>query len=369
MRVLMLVQQMDETDWLRAFIVDWVRALAAHVDQIDVLTLERGQATLPENVTARSLGKNQGKEGSRNRAHELWNFQRAVFQLAPYADVIFSHMTPRYTWLAAPAATVFGKRQVLWFTHRHASAQTRAALACSWRVVTAMPESFPIASPKVRALGHGIDTEFFAPADETSGRGTACRAPTNIADPHPTIIHVARIMPIKHQATLIRALTQLPAARAVFVGDVPIGQEQHRPYADELKALADDLNVSDRVTFAGGLLPPAVRDAVQRATIAVNLSPPGLFDKAALESMATGIPTIVGSHAFDDLLGDQAALLRLDSPDDVDGLVERTRTLLALSPDERAQIGHKLRARVIESHSLDRLMRRLVNVFATGEPE
>lgn len=350
MHVLMLVQQMDETDWLRAFTVVWVRALAAHVDHIDVVTLERGPADLPSNVAVYSLGKEHGK----NRARELWRFQGNVFGLARHADVIFSHMTPRYTWLAAPAATLWRRRQVLWYTHRHASRQLRVALAASWRVTTAMPDSFPVASPKVRALGHGIDTDFFAPGDQ----------PPTGAD----VIHVARLMPIKQQATLIRALDHVPAANAVFVGAVPAGQEQYQMYADRLRDLAADLHISDRVTFTGGLLMPAVRDAYRRAAVAVNLSPPGLFDKAALESMATGVPTLVSNAAFDDLLGEHVDLLRIAAPDDVAGLADRLRRVLALSPGERARIGADLRARVIESHSLARLMPRLVSVFATGEP-
>jgi glycosyltransferase involved in cell wall biosynthesis len=155
----------------------------------------------------------------------------------------------------------------------------------------------------------------------------------------------------------------------VFVGDVPAGQEIHADYANRLRALADQLGVAERVTFTGGLLAPQVRDWYQRAAVAVNLSPPGLFDKAALESMATAVPTIVSSPAFDSLLGDHAPLLRLTSPDDLDGLADRLQTLLAMSPEQRARIGLVLRERVIAEHSLERLMPRLVRVFATGEPE
>src|SRR5215207_7954403 len=160
MRVLMLVQQMDERDWLRAFIVGWVRALAAHVDQLDVLTLEMGEYHVPDNVSVYSMGKERGK----NRLRELSAFHRHMLRLAPKANVIFSHMTPRYVLLAAPYASLFRKPQVLWYTHRQPSAQLRLALALCWRIGTASPESFPIKSNKVRALGHGIETDFYAPA-------------------------------------------------------------------------------------------------------------------------------------------------------------------------------------------------------------
>jgi hypothetical protein len=60
-------------------------------------------------------------------------------------------------------------------------------------------------------------------------------------------------------------------------------------------------------------------------------------------------------------------LLRLESPEDVDGLARRLRVLLALTPDERARIGSYARQQVVALHSLDQLVTRLVNVFETGE--
>ncbi len=349
MRVLMLVQQIDERDWLRAFIVDWVRALAAHVDQLDVITLEHGEATLPPNVTVRSLGKERGK----NRLRALREFHRAMNELTPHADVIFSHMTPRYVLLAAPYARRFHKRQVLWFTHRQQSWQLRLALRLCWRVVTSVEDSFPIQSPKVRVLGHGIDTRFYAPD------------PSVPADTPPVIVHVARLMPIKHQESLLRALPNLPGVRAVFVGGVPGGQDPR--YAERLERQARNFGVADRVTFTGGLPAEQVRDWYRRAAVAVNLSPVGLFDKTALESMATGTMTLVSSPAFDDLLGTNAPLLRISAPDSVDELTAHLKTLLALSAIQRGKIGIGLRERVMAQHSIENLMPKLVQVFETGE--
>ena len=51
------------------------------------------------------------------------------------------------------------------------------------------------------------------------------------------------------------------------------------------------------------------------------------------------------------------------------GLVDRLRALLALSASERAALGAAQRQRVIEAHSLNHLIGRLVNVLNTGEPE
>lgn len=171
-------------------------------------------------------------------------------------------------------------------------------------------------------------------------------------------------MPIKRQSMLIRALPDVPDARAVFVGDVP--PETDPAYRTELDDLARTLAVTERVTFAGSQPPDALREQYRRAAVAVNLSPAGLFDKAALESMAVGVPTVVTNPAFDDLLPDPR--LRLPDSDDSPTLAARLRELLALDEGERHAIGVSLRERVVAAHSLDGLIERLVRVLNTGEP-
>ncbi|MBZ0278410.1 MAG: glycosyltransferase, partial [Anaerolineae bacterium] len=184
----------------------------------------------------------------------------------------------------------------------------------------------------------------------------------------PLIVHVARLMPIKHQATVIRALAEIVPdtdAEVAFIGGVPDNNDLN--YLTGLERLAAQLGVSDRVTFTGALPAEEVRDWYRRAAVAVNPSPVGLFDKAALESMATGVPTIVSSPAFDSLLGEYVPQLRIDSPEDVTDLADRLWALLTHSPEEHYPMTQAIRERV-EAHSLEQLMVRLVNVFRDGEP-
>jgi glycosyltransferase involved in cell wall biosynthesis len=123
--------------------------------------------------------------------------------------------------------------------------------------------------------------------------------------------------------------------------------------------------VAERVTFAGNQSAEGVRDWQRRAAVAVNLSPLGLFDKAALEGMAVGVPTIVGSSAFDDVIGDK--YLRLDDMDDATALALRLRDVLAMPEAERRKLGMIQRNHVVKAHSLDGLIGKLVNVLNTGE--
>jgi glycosyltransferase involved in cell wall biosynthesis len=375
MLVLMITQRLDERDWLVSVIPRWVNGLAQHVDALDVVALEIGQYTPPPNVCTYTMGKEHG----RGKFGKMLGFYRAVISLIGKADAVFVHMIPRYVVMVGPLALLARKPLALWYTHRHASLQLRLALPFCRRVMTASPDSFPLPTDKLRVLGHGIDTDFYSPQPQPlsiGGEGLQddVLPPLRVRgggqgeglEERPAILHVARLMPIKHQKTLLRALASGIDAQVVLVGDVPQGKSA--VYGEDLKALAYGLGIDSRVTFAGGLPPDSVRDWYRRAAIAVNLSPPGLFDKAALESMAAGTPTIVSNPAFDSLLGDYVSKLRIDSPEDVEGLAARLLALLALDDAERRTMGLYIRERVIAAHGLERLMPQLVNMLKTGEP-
>src|SRR5258708_36867986 len=131
MRIAMFVQQVDERDWLRAFTLDWIRGLATRVERVDVITLEQGKATLPANAIVHSMGKERGY----GRGRELLEYYRALGRVIRHTDVLFCHMTPRYSWLAAPVPALFPKPQALWYTPRQLNWELRRALN-GWRFGT-----------------------------------------------------------------------------------------------------------------------------------------------------------------------------------------------------------------------------------------
>ncbi len=371
----------DADDPLLGFTTLWINRLAEHYERIDVITMRAGRLTVAANVRVYSVGKEKGY-GNVRRTFEFYRILARLRRERPYG-ACFAHMMPLFAVMGAPL--LMGIPIVVWYTHRQRHRTLEWAERVSSRVVTAASDSFPIPSDKVRVLGHGIDTEFFSPPhlrplpDFSEGKKAApdsAPAPTReltdgegksgappCASMKRSIVQVARLMPIKQQAALIRALVDLPEARAIFVGDVP--PETDVGYRAELEALARDLGVADRVTFAGNQPSAAVRDFYRQASAAVNLSPAGLFDKAALESMAMEVPTLVISPAFCPSLGKYADWLLIDPPE---SLTARLSRILALSQAERQAMGAELRANVVAQHSLDQLIARLVSVLNTGEP-
>ncbi|MDX2162345.1 MAG: glycosyltransferase family 4 protein [bacterium] len=344
----------DADDPVLGFTTEWINRLAAHFRRIDVITMRAGRVSVAPNVRVFSMGKERGDSEPR-RALAFYRILARLL-LARRYTACFAHMTPLFAAMGAPVLARRGVPITLWYTHRQDTRQLRAGAAVSRHIVTAAPDSFPFPTPKLRAIGHGIDTAFFAPSDSAATADSPAR---------PTVIHTARLMPIKHQATLIRAIAAIPGLHATLIGEVPPGIDS--TYKTELQALVSQLQIAERVRFAGALPRDGVRAALDGAFAAVNLSPPGLFDKAALESMAMGIPTLVSSPAFRPLMGAYADLLTIPAPDDHAALTDRLKALLRLSADERAHIGAQLRAAVTDQHSLDRLIARIAAVLIDQE--
>ncbi|HVO69075.1 MAG TPA: glycosyltransferase family 4 protein [Aggregatilineaceae bacterium] len=352
MRWLMITRKLDPADNHVGFVVGWVRALAARLDDLDVICQETAQPALPDNVRAFSMGKEAGA----GRLAQAWRFTQHLRALTPEIDGFFCHMIPRYVLFAAPWARVYRKPLLLWYTHRQISPELRLASALATRIMTASPGSFPLRSSRLAVMGHGIDASLFPPSQVEN-------------DPL-EIVLVARLARIKRQDWLLRAASQVMARgdvrpfRVLLVGG-PVEGEPDTPA--ELERLAAQLDPAPTVAFVGPLAHSQVADVIRGCAFAVNLSPPGLFDKAALESMLAGKPTLVVNPDFLSVLGEAADILYLPEDADADAmlrcLADRLARLLAMSPEERAALGMLLRERTLAAHSLDGLMDRMVTLM------
>jgi glycosyltransferase involved in cell wall biosynthesis len=346
-RVLMLTRLVDRDDPRVGFTHAWVKALAARVAQLDVICQERGTVDLPSNVWLASAGKERGA----GRTRQLLAFQRAIWPRMRWADVALGHMIPRYTLVAAPAALLFGVPMVQWYTHGHVDFELRLAHALVRRVVTASPESFRLPSQKVVVLGHGIDFEQFVPAEgKPPGR---------------VVLSAGRLSPVKDLEALIDAaglLLERPGFEDVtflVAGEEP---RESPGYRARLEARVAAQGLGERFRLVGAISHSEVASFYRTGGVMVSLSRTGSLDKAVLEAMGCGLPTLVTGGVYAPLLGDDAPRLRAREGDPAD-VADKLASLLARPPGERAALGLTLRARVMKEHSLERLMDKLVAVF------
>lgn len=163
----------------------------------------------------------------------------------------------------------------------------------AWRVITCshymaweVRNSFGVPDEKIDVIPNGVDPRRF---DALHGIDLASFR-LGFAQPHqPIVYYVGRMVREKGLSVLIDAapmvLREWPDVRFVLAGG--------GWYANELRAKADDLGVTDNIIFPGRIS-DEVRDALFKvANVAVFPSLYEPFGIVALEAMAAGAPVVV----------------------------------------------------------------------------
>jgi glycosyltransferase involved in cell wall biosynthesis len=317
-RLVFLTQSVDAEHPVLAATIPKIRALAERVDEVIVLAQSGDHAGLPANVEVRTFG-------APSRLQRIWRFERELTRALP-ADEVVAHMIPAYVLLAAPLVRPRRTPLVLWYTHWKASSTLRAATRLATAIVSVDRRSFPLASPKVRPIGHGIDVSEFTCADR-SGR------------PGLRALVLGRYSPAKGIETILRAV-QLVEGAEVQLHGVALNDLERRHRSD-LERLGIPL---------GDAVPRAqVPELFARSDVLVNNMQAGAPDKVVYEAAAACLPVLASNPVFDELFDGYPLLFERGSPD---SLAERLRWFARLGESERAEIGRALRERVAQRHSV-----------------
>jgi len=340
-RLLVVTQAIDLDHPVLGFFHRWIEELAARFEAIEVVTLSSGRQALPLNV---SVFSPRSRWKFLRNISFLWLLARSI----PRACGIFFHMCPEYAIAAAPLTIPFGKKTLLWYTHRSVTWRLRLAARLVGRVFTASPESCRIRSSKVEATGHGIPIP-----------------PEARRDPSPDfrILVVGRLAPVKDIGTVIDAAALLrkrgvPATVTIVGGPVYPADEA---YAAALRARVDALGLGPYTRFAGSVKHEEALAAYRETEVLVNASPNGP-DKVVYEAAAAGTAVVAAHPAFKPLFGSRADDLMFPGGNAVI-LADRLARLAAQSHGERAKIGAELRTAVVRDHSLSKLADRIFRYF------
>jgi glycosyltransferase involved in cell wall biosynthesis len=347
-RLLLFNLATDADHPILGFTTDWLRTLAPFVDEIDVITMWAGRLELPPNVHVFSVGKERGRSETM-RALEFYRVLRQLLTTHRY-DACFAHMMPLFAVMGAPLLRQRRIPTSLWYTHGATPPMLRIAERLVDRVVTAHFDSFKLPSSKVRAIGHAIDLDLFRPLP----RVRPSHQPF-------TVIAVGRVAPIKRVDIMIEALAELatavppPGVRIRLVGPI---DGADRNYASALQRRARQLRVEELVEFAGPVARSRLALEYSTADVAINLSPSGAFDKAALEAMACGLPLITSNRALGAEVASADDRLTIDEPAPV-LLASALKSVHRMTMQERRAVGATLRAKMGD-HSLGTLAERLL---------
>ncbi len=354
-RLLLFNLATDADDVALGFAISWITELSKHVKAIDVITMRVGRYALPENVCVYSVGKEKGYSEPRR----FIEFYRIFFRLLRKNryDGCFAHMMQLFAVMAAPFLRWKNIPLILWYAHKSVTPTLRLATFFADRIVTASPESFRIASPKVRVIGHGIDTTRFAPR-------SAERAPSDRF----TIMTVGRISRIKRLELLIAAVAIVKQRhpewplRVLIVGGTATADDEQ--YFGKLRQQIEETDVQNIVQFVGSVPFEAIETWYQQADCFVNLCPTGGMDKAVLEAMSCGVIIIAANYTFYEVVGDGAAQTMIIQPDK-EQLAERLIDFIMMPCEQRQQIGLQLRKRIMQYHNIAQLCEKLFYEFYT----
>jgi len=348
MKLLITTQAIDSNDDHFVFFLDWVRAFALRYEKVTILALRSGDYTLPQNVEVLSLGKNEGK----GRITYLLRFFKCIFFRSGDYDDVFVHMNPEYLVLGGWWWRLCGKKVGLWYTHKQVNVKLRVALFFANTVFTAVPESFRIPSKKVIVVGHGINTELFAPQ----------KVSKNVVE----ILTVSRVAPIKHIEDMITILPRViqslgKEVRLGIVSTLPKAGERYFDYYQGLLALAKEKEVASSVYFLGAVSGSKLPSYYNHATITLNLTPTGGLDKAVLESLSCGIPVVASNQALRGVFGPFADrfLVELGNTNEL-----AVRVIAAIK--ESGALQKELRDLVATPYSYKTVVDKICTLYETG---
>jgi glycosyltransferase involved in cell wall biosynthesis len=318
MRIVFVTQAADPSHPVLGATLPKIRALAERCEEVVVLADSVDEAALPSNCRARTFAApSQAMRGARYVAAlgpEL--LERPV--------AVVAHMAPVYAVLAAPLTRSLRVPLLLWFTQQAAGPALRAAERAVDVVLTVDRRSVPLASPKVRAIGHGIDV-------------AALRCVPERKPPLRRLLGLGRYAPVKGWDVALRALAELPDATLTIHGPQLTGADrEHRP---ELERLAAALGVAERVTFGEEVAYAQVPQLLGLADAVVNPTRGNAADKVVYEAAAACLPVFASSPVFDRLLPDAQRFA------DAAGLAARIR-------EYAGGDGRALRERVLAEHSV-----------------
>lgn len=179
-----------------------------------------------------------------------------------------------------------------------------------------------VASSRVTVLRNGVDLEFFRPAtDRVSLR-------EELGYCQRTLLSVGNLVELKGHDLVIAALCDLPEVSLVIAGDGP--QEA------ELRLLADQKSLGDRVRFVGRLDPASLRQHYQAADALVLASSREGWANVLLESMACGTPVVATAVGGTPEVVAEAAAGQLTRDRSAAAVADAIRALLADPPDRAA---------------------------------
>jgi len=346
-KILIITQKYDFNDSALGAFIEWWNRLAAKMEKVYILTLEKNSEPVMPNIEVISMGKEKGIGFFK----KIIGFYSGLLKLIGKSDAILAHMVPKYVILAAPLALIYRKPIYLWYTGVSVHWKLRLAVLFCRKIFTAHEAAMRINTSKRVITGHGIDIRKFKILN------TKYQIPDKI-----TILSVGRITPSKGHDLIIRAVSDLIKSgydlKLKIIGDVI--QAYHREYKAFLKDLAKKLEIENKMEFTGAVSYREMPAYFDKAEIIINAAPFGGLDKVVLEAMASGVIPLTSNSAFRNVFPEEIAEDLIFGQNNEKNLKSKLKNILDSHLHQNMILTQKLREVVVKNHNLDNLIPRLI---------
>ena len=299
-----------------------------------------------------------------------WKLRKTLRQVAP--DVMHTNGFKMHLLgaLAKPRGV-----PLIWHVHDYVRARplmARLMKIVSARCSVALANSHSVAADvraacgdrlRVQTIYNGVDTTVFSPR----GAGVDLDSLSGLAPVNGSTVRVGMLATLarwKGHETFMRALSLVPSGlslRGYIIGDGLYQTDGSQYSLAELKAMARQMGLTDRIGFTGFVDEPA---AVMRSLdIVVHASTePEPFGLVIAEGMACGRAVIASDAGGAAELFDANVNALSHPPGDVIALAQRIEEL-ATKPELRARLGAAGRATAEQRFNRSRLASELIPIY------
>lgn len=318
MKLLVLTEKVDENDDRIGFFHGWILEFAKQVEQVAVLSRQKGAYDFPENVRILQF-------------RSLPHLFRLVFREQKDYDAVFVHECKRYLFAGALAWLLFQRRVGFWNQKEN---------------------SFRILGARERIVGQGIDTDTFRPA---SGR-----AVREIFD----IVSVGTPDRAHDFETLLAAAKTLHGWGKRFsmriFGVAHTAEEDRR--LRRLEKLIGESDLSEQVEFQGSVPNKELSRYVRGSDLFIGVSNTGTMSRSALEAMACAVPVLTCNETVVKSFGGYASALHYKRGDSL-LLAEKISWAMGLSRREREMVGRDMRDIILKRYDLSDIIGKILAAY------
>lgn len=274
MKLLICTQVVDNTHPVLGFFHRWLEEFAKYYDEIHVICLEEGIHNLPDNVYVYSLGKEDG----RSRYKYVIRLYKYIWVLRKKYDVVFVHMNEEFVILGAPIWRLLQKKVGHWRMHGRIDLRLYISRSFAQVIFTGADTSYPLPSKKLHIVGHGIDTERFAPQ--------VCPKKYDIV----TVGRISRSKNLERVIDVFESVRQHHDVSLTIVGK-PITSDD-KIYLHSIEDYVSEKGLQSDVDFLGAINNTELPKFLAQSKIFLHLATSGSYDKVLLESMAMSVPVV-----------------------------------------------------------------------------